>query len=51
MGKAGSPVCRYVDCKCYIWLDSEGREECNDTNIHSTKYAEVINAKCAANST
>ena len=25
MGKAGSPVCRYVDYKCYmyIWLDSE----------------------------
>ena len=23
----------YVDCKCYMWLDSEEREECNDTKI------------------
>ena len=28
MGKAGSPVCRYVDYTCYI-----EREECNDTKI------------------
>ena len=33
MGKAGSPVCRYVDYTCYISLDSEEREECNDTKI------------------
>ena len=30
MGKAGSPVCRYVDYKCYIWLE---REEFNDTKF------------------
>ena len=33
MGKAGLPVCRYVDCKCYIFLDLEELEECNDTKI------------------
>ena len=33
MGKAGSPVCRYVDYKCYIWLDAEEREESSDTKI------------------
>ena len=30
-----------------LWLDSEKREESSGTN---TKYAEVINAQCAANS-
>ena len=29
----GSPVCRYVDYTCYIFFDSEEREECNDTKI------------------
>ena len=33
MGKAGSPICRYIDCKCYIWLNSEEQEECIATNI------------------
>ena len=54
MGKGGSPFCRYIDYTCYIFLDSEEREECNATKIiiiYSTKYAEVTNAKCVANST
>ena len=33
MGKAGSPVCWYVDYTCYIFLDLEEREECNDIKI------------------
>ena len=33
MGKAGLPVCRYVDYMFYTFSDSEEREECNDTKI------------------
>ena len=33
MGKYGSPICRFVDYKCYVWLDAEVQEESNDTKI------------------
>ena len=42
------PVCLFIDCKCFIWLDAKAQVESNYTEI--IFIPEVINAKCAANS-
>ena len=42
------PVCLFIDCKCFIWLDAKAQVESNYTEI--IFIPEVINTKCAANS-